>query len=684
MNILLQQITHALSDEQVLAGYDKVAELYPHTPSLLMCRAWEYAAYQDRELPQPVLDVGCGDGRWFQFVWPEITDVSGLDMEPEAIKRALESGVYRKVWQADAASMPVDAGIFATVFANSSLEHMDNIHTVLTNIERVLRPDGLFIFSIFNDEIAKWFVPATLARAQGEDALAYRLYNEWLGYHHLVNPLSIENWCAALVDAGFEVLEHIPILHEMSGRLFLLLDGLWHTQHDAGELGDWLQPYLQTVPGFPMAFRGILQSALAMESNRRVGCGAVLVAKKKSCDGEVVQNPNRSCWCDNSRLISFSAHYLACTNCGTLVSQAGLGPDQIPVRDDSSDFYGREYWFSYQREHLGLPNIAQRARLDLPERCLYWLRTLLTYKLPPARTLELGSSHGAFVGLLRNAGFEATGLELSPWVVDFARQTFDIPMLHGPIEEQHLPEQSFDVIVLNDVLEHLSDPLTTIKHCVALLQPEGLLLIQTPCYPEPKTYTELVRKDDPFLKMLREDEHLYLFSQRAVRCLLEPLGLSVLEFKSALFPYDMYVVVSRQPVLQYTEDQITASLMASPSGHLVQALLDKACETDQIRTQLAISEADRAARLELINRLDQQLQASEADRAARLELINRLDQQLQASEADRAARLAVIEDLKAKLDAGAAVHSTRATTASFAVRWLRSVARLFQRRKARR
>ncbi len=172
-----------------------------------------------------------------------------------------------------------------------------------------------------------------------------------------------------------------------------------------------------------------------------------------------------------------------------------------------------------------------------------------------------------------------------------------------------------------------------------------------------------MRNDDPFLKMLREDEHLHLFSQRAVRCLLEPLGLSVLEFKSALFPYDMYVVVSRQPVLQYTEDQITASLMASPSGHLVQALLDKACETDQIRTQLAISEADRAARLELINRLDQQLQASEADRAA---------------------RLAVIEDLKAKLDAGAAVHSTRATTASFAVRWLRSVARLFQRRKARR
>jgi SAM-dependent methyltransferase len=280
MNTWLKHITRLLSDEQVLAGYDRVVELYPHVPSLSIWRAWEYAAYQGRTLDQPVLDVGCGDGHWFQLVWPDVSDVYGIDMEPAVVERAIKSGVYRQVWQTDAAAMLVDPGMFGTVFANCSLEHMDNITTVMSNAWRALRPDGLFIFSVVTDKINDWFSPAALARALGEDALARSLYDEWLRYHHLVNPFPIEHWCEGLMNAGFEVVEHIPIIPEMTGRLFLLIDGLWHTQQNAVEIGDQLYPYLQQVPNFPAAFRGILQSALMMESHPQIGCGAVLVARK--------------------------------------------------------------------------------------------------------------------------------------------------------------------------------------------------------------------------------------------------------------------------------------------------------------------------------------------------------------------------------------------------------------------
>jgi len=61
------------------------------------------------------------------------------------------------------------------------------------------------------------------------------------------------------------------------------------------------------------------------------------------------------------------------------------------------------------------------------------------------------------------------------------------------------------------------------------------------------------------------------------------------------------------------------------------------------------SEADRAARLEQINRLADLLQESEADRAARLENINRLTELLQESEADRAARLEVIRNQECRI-----------------------------------
>ncbi len=268
--------------------------------------------------------------------------------------------------------------------------------------------------------------------------------------------------------------------------------------------------------------------------------------------------------------------------------------------------------------------------------------------------LEIGCAHGGFVALMQWAGFDAGGLELSPWVVDFARRTFNIPMLVGPVEEQHIPDQSLDVIVLNDVLEHLPDPLATMRYCSWRIKPDGLLIIQTPCYPEGTTYAELVAGADPFLEQIEKkaNQHLFLFSRRAVQRLLVQLGWGNLHFETAMFGYDMYLVASRQPLIRHSDDQIDAALEASPSGRIVQALLDKARETEQIRAYLQVSEADRAARLDVINRLSAQLAASEADRAARLDVINRLSEQLAESEADRAARLEAIRHLQARLAEG--------------------------------
>jgi 2-polyprenyl-3-methyl-5-hydroxy-6-metoxy-1,4-benzoquinol methylase len=317
--------------------------------------------------------------------------------------------------------------------------------------------------------------------------------------------------------------------------------------------------------------------------------------------------PNRACWCERSQLESFSPHYLVCLSCGTLVSQARIAPTQPATSGDDGGFYGQEYWLSHQRDRLGLPDIDQRARLDLPERCLYWIRALLAHTLPPSRTLDLGCSHGAFVSLLRFAGFDAMGLELSRWVVDYARRAFHIPVLEGPIERQQLPPQSLDAITLNDVLEHLPDPLSTMRQCVALLKPAGVLLIQTPCYPHPKTYEQLRQENHVFLKMLLEDEHLYLFSQSALRQLLASLGWPTVEFKPALFPYDLYAVVSRQPQATTPRDHVIMALSATPEARMVLALLD-------LNDRHAELQADRDLRIKALIELS-------ADNDARLQVI---------------------------------------------------------------
>ena len=286
----------------------------------------------------------------------------------------------------------------------------------------------------------------------------------------------------------------------------------------------------------------------------------------------------KECWCGNSDFTDFSPEYAQCQKCGTLVSQSGISTEQTIVKNDQEDFYGKKYWFSHMNE-LGFPDIHQRSRQDLSERCVYWLNTLLKYKLPPARVIELGCAHGGLVGLMKWTGFNAMGSEMSPWVVSFAAKAFDIPMLLGKIEDQKFDfekEEKFDAIILNDVLEHLPDPLGTMEYCASLLKEDGIFIIQMPCYPENKTYEEMINNNDIFIEQMKSDEHLHLFSKNSAKELLNRIGFNFIEFEEPIFYfYDMYLIASKKNIVKNSPENITEYLLSKPSGRIIQALIEK-------------------------------------------------------------------------------------------------------------
>jgi 2-polyprenyl-3-methyl-5-hydroxy-6-metoxy-1,4-benzoquinol methylase len=357
-----------------------------------------------------------------------------------------------------------------------------------------------------------------------------------------------------------------------------------------------------------------------------------------------------ACWCGSTDLVPFGPGYLRCATCETLVSAEIPGPEIAHVTDEERDFYGRQYWFSYQEEHLGNPPISVRARSDLPERCLHWLRALLAYKTPPARVLELGSAHGGFVAVLRFAGFEATGLEISPWVVEYARETFQVPVLLGPVEDQQIAPASFDVIALMDVLEHLREPARTMQRCLHLLKPDGILLIQTPRYVAGESYPDMLGQNREFLKILEPREHLYLFSQRSVSELFGRLGAPHIAFEPPLFPqYDMFLVVSRLPLARRAAAAPDGALTGGPGARLVQALIDKGDEVEKARQRHAEAEEDRARRLVLIQDLGRQVGEATAARSELEAEVVALRQQMELLEADWAARLTIIEEQGVRL-----------------------------------
>ena len=358
-------------------------------------------------------------------------------------------------------------------------------------------------------------------------------------------------------------------------------------------------------------------------------------------------NSTHPCWCGQTNLVGFSAEYLLCERCQTLVVKNWPPAEQFDVVHDESDFYGRSYYESHVIQDYGLPSLGERARNDLNERCMHWMRTVLKYRLPPARTLELGCAHGGFVALMRWAGFDATGLEVSPSLVEYAKSTFGVPMLTGPIERQNIEPGTLDMILHFDVLEHLPDPRATMRRCMELLKPDGLMILQTPCFPASETYEEMVRNKDRFLEQFKPAEHLHLFSRASIARLFSEVGAPFLHFEPAIFDhYDMFLVASPRELTPHSEEEATEALLRRPEGRIVQALLDANTQCKELTRRYGESEADREARLRLLGEADARIREIEADREAKL---RQADARIREIDADREARLQLLRKADARI-----------------------------------
>jgi len=263
-------------------GFGQVAQLYTHTPSMMIWRACEYAAYNRYMLPEPILDVGCGDGQYFRLVWPAIKNVVGVDIDVSALGAANISGVYSAVHNVPAVSMSFPPHSFASAFANCSLEHMDNVDVVLKNVCRVLQPGGKFLLSVTTDKFLEWTTLPQLMKVLKMPLIEEHLLEKYKAYHHLVSAFTPEVWANTLDEAGFDVLEHIPIVPEILGRFNMFTDMLWHVPLDpCGEFSSVLEPYFQGLNNFPEELGNIVRSLLNMEKSPHIAAGAVFMARKR-------------------------------------------------------------------------------------------------------------------------------------------------------------------------------------------------------------------------------------------------------------------------------------------------------------------------------------------------------------------------------------------------------------------
>lgn len=94
--------------------------------------------------------------------------------------------------------------------------------------------------------------------------------------------------------------------------------------------------------------------------------------------------------------------------------------------------------------------------------------------------LDIGIGDGLLLSLAETSGYSTFGLDINPVGVDMARKQYGLQAdvrLDPP--EKAFPDQQFDVIHMNEVIEHISKPMPLLRWCRKHLGEEGVLVIQT-------------------------------------------------------------------------------------------------------------------------------------------------------------------------------------------------------------
>ena len=140
---------------------------------------------------------------------------------------------------------------------------------------------------------------------------------------------------------------------------------------------------------------------------------------------------------------------------------------------------------------------------------------------PPGRLLEIGTSVGTFLDERKRDGWDVTGVEFDEHAAARAAERTGAPIHVGSIETVSFPPRSFDVICAWQVVEHLHDPVSSLRRCFEWLVPGGWLAIAVPDVGAPGFR---VFQDSWFA--LEVPRHLYHFSAQTCRAMFESCGFS--------------------------------------------------------------------------------------------------------------------------------------------------------------
>lgn len=226
--------------------------------------------------------------------------------------------------------------------------------------------------------------------------------------------------------------------------------------------------------------------------------------------------PCNLCGSDNAKTlfdagVAQISPIVKCQQCGLMYANPRMRPvDQDAIKDYDPDLTRNVADYDptrYDKERLQVRDYAD-TRADLAR--LYPER---------GKLLEIGCGMGFQLEAFHKDGWDVTGIEPDRGFCEFIADFHKLKALPTILEEADLPDGSIDAVVFLHVIEHVPDPLSTLRKIYEVLKPGGHLVIETPRY-DSLMFRLLGHRE----RSLNCDGHIYFFTTASLRELCEKAG----------------------------------------------------------------------------------------------------------------------------------------------------------------
>lgn len=157
-------------------------------------------------------------------------------------------------------------------------------------------------------------------------------------------------------------------------------------------------------------------------------------------------------------------------DCGIVVN------DPIPSDGELAQFYRTDYRTQYKG--LAEPRMRQVWR-----NFSYMAKHINAFRdfyRDRERCLDMGAGSGEFMYLASNIGIDCLGIEPDEKYSAYCRDRLGLSVRSQTLEESDFSDGSFDLIRLSHVLEHMRDPVRSLKTLRRWLSDDGLIYIEVP------------------------------------------------------------------------------------------------------------------------------------------------------------------------------------------------------------